>query len=92
MFYMSLYPGVFYIPVLLLQCDSPFSDFFYKVIVVFCVLQRLKGDCTVCVYCYCSWDVIVDVCCACFIKFVGTLCQRGTCDCGTYINENGCEV
>jgi len=29
--------------------------------VIFCVLEGLKGDSAVCVYCYCSWDVIIDM-------------------------------
>ena len=32
--------------------------FFYKVIVIFWVLESLEGDSAVCVYCYCPLDII----------------------------------
>jgi hypothetical protein len=56
----GFYPGESDCPVALLECDCCLPDFFYKVVVTFCVFEGLKGDSAVCVYC-CYWDIVIDV-------------------------------
>jgi len=34
---------------------------FCELIVMFCILEGLKGDSAVCVYPYSSWNVIIDM-------------------------------
>ena len=57
----GLCPEKFFCPVAFPKGDSELPDFLYEVVVIVCVLEGLKCDSAVCVYCCRSWNRIFDV-------------------------------
>jgi hypothetical protein len=55
----GFYPGESDCPVAFLECDCCLPDFFYKVFVIFFVLEGLKGNSAVCVCVYVCMYVFI---------------------------------